>query len=171
MNPELQSFQRNFDIVLLLLLQRWRLWMGQDEIRALNIGFDSTNTEICVSLLTDNEPYLARDNLDPLAEPWPVASWRLCGIGRSAKHTFPDAAELTTWMREQANALEGTGEELRRGSEQLNEELKQFFFSAATSPKVLAELRSFPRLASSFKIRVQWFFEQSPPLDYELARE
>jgi len=171
MNPELQAFRPSFEAVLFLLLQRWRLWLGQDAVRALSIGFDSTNTEICISLLTDNEPYLVRDNLEPLAEPWPVASWRLFDIGRSAKHTFPDAAELASWMRTKASALEGSDEEIRVGSERLNEELKQFFFEAATSARVLAEIRSFKRLAEPFKIRVQWFFEQRPSLNYALVTE
>jgi hypothetical protein len=162
---ELQSHRKSFELALKLLLQRWLLWTGDDEIRALSIGFDSFNTEICVSLLTDREPRARELEIDPMSEPWPVASWRLFSISRTGKHCFPDAAPLLDWMRRSAHEYPDGGE---FESEKFNEELKKFFFEVATSESILDELKRFRRVASPFRIRVHWFFERAASLEYEL---
>lgn len=166
---ELQTFRKPFQIATRLLLMRWKLWSGIDEIQALNIGFDCFNTEICVSLLTDREPRLQREGASGLGASWPVASWRLSDISRTGRHCFPDAAALVTWMGQQARAITGSDAEMRAASERLNEAVKRFIFEAATSDDVLAELRSYPRHAVPLPIRVQWFQESGAPLDFQLV--
>jgi hypothetical protein len=166
---DLEDFRKPFEVALRLLLIRWQLWAGDDQMRAMSVGFDSSNTEICVSLLTDREPTLERLGMDGLAEPWPVASWRLFGISRSGQHCFPDASALVSWMHAKSGALEGSTDQIAVASAQLNESLKRFFFEVATSEAILEQLSRF-RQTTTFPIRVQWFFEQDQPLEH-IARE
>ena len=166
---ELHSFRKSFEFALRLLLQRWRLWCGDDEIRALSIGFDSFNTEICVSLLTDHEPHMEEQRIDPMGQPWPVADWRLFSISSTGSHCFPDAASLVEWMEKSARQPADDASEF--DSESFNEELKKFFYDVATCEPVLVELKQFRRISNPLRIRVHWFFEQSPSLEYDLRLE
>ncbi|WP_124448025.1 hypothetical protein [Paucibacter sp. KBW04] len=94
-----------------------------------------------------------------MAQPWPVGSWRLTGISQSARHCFPDAADLVKWMSDAARSTDaGTP------SEQLNESVKSFLFEVATSDVILEELRRFKGMTTPFQIRVHWFFERQPSL-------
>jgi len=163
---ELESFRKPFEQALMLLLHRWSVWSGDDEIRALNIGFDSFNTEICVSLLTDREPGMQEQGVEPLEEPWPVGDWRLNSISSTGTHCFPDAAPLIEWMERCARDQCAGASGFSSGS--FDEELKEFFYEVATGKPVLNVIKRFRRVSVPFRIRVQWFFEQSPSLEYEM---
>jgi hypothetical protein len=65
---QLSDFRPMLESALREVLNNWRVWMGNDELRALHIGFDSTNTEISVSLLTDREPHLEEQKIEPLGD-------------------------------------------------------------------------------------------------------
>jgi hypothetical protein len=159
---DVSEFKSKFEPALRGILNSWRVWAGDDEIRALHIGFDSTNTEIAVSLLTDREPYLAEQGLAPLGEPrWPVADWRLCGLNETWHHPFPDAASVLDWMKAQSEVLDTDS------LEALNQTVKKMLFDVATGAVVRRELVRFRRIASPFRIRVVWFFDVAP-LDAEL---
>ena len=144
------------------ILNNWRVWVGDDQIRALHIGFDACNTEIAVSLLTDREPYLKERNLSAFGTRWPVADWRLYGLNATSRYRFPDAEEALQWMRQQGELLDG------EALTTFNEELKGVLFDIATGAQIRQELIRFRRAASPFKIRVEWFFDDAP-LDAELA--
>jgi len=145
-----------------LLIMRWIPWVAEDKVVALDLAFDSFNTEICVSLLTDREPRAARMVIDPLEEPWDVDSWRLSGINKTASHCFPDAADLVKLMEIRAREDDLAPAQLER----FNENLKRFFFEIVTSDSVIAVVRRLPH-SKPIQIRVHWFFEQSPPLRHE----
>lgn len=164
MNSELEPFRKHFTLVVKLLLMRWIPWVGEDKVVALDLAFDSFNTEICVSLLTDREPRAARNGIDPLQEPWDVDNWRLSGINKTASHCFPDAADLVKLMEARAREDDLTPTQLVR----FNEALRRFFFEVVTSDAVSAVLRRFPHL-DPIQIRVHWFFEQSAPLRHEVS--
>lgn len=164
MDTELEPFRKHFTLVLRLLLMRWSPWLGGDKVLALDIGFDSFNTEICVSLLTDREPRAAKNGVSPLHELWDVDSWRLNGINKTATHCFPDAADLVKLMETRARVDVTTDAELLR----FNERLKRFFFEVATSDAVINEVRRFPFSSAPIQVRVHWFFEQSPPLQHQV---
>jgi hypothetical protein len=95
--------------------------------------------------------------------------WRLTGISSTAKHCFPDASELVEWMRIQGRREIPDGVDIREDSERLNEGLKRFFFEIVTGPIITNEFKRFRHIAKPFHIRVHWFFEQQPPLRYELS--
>lgn len=160
---ELESFRKPFGLALRFLLMRWNLWLCGEQVRALDIAFDCFNTEICVSLLTSREPVLEASGEDPLGQPWPVGSWRLTGISKSARHCFPDAADLVTWMSDAARRTD-TG----APTEELNESVKRFFFEVATSDMILEEIRRFKGKTTPFHIRVHWFFERQPALYFSV---
>ncbi len=158
----ISEFSSNFEPALVGILNSWRVWAGNDEIRALHIGFDSSNTEIAVSLLTDREPYLEEQGLAPFEEPlWPVADWRLYGLNATASCQFPDAANVLDWMRAQSKELD------TESLEALNLTLKRLLFEVGTSAAIRHELVRFRRVASPFRVRVAWFFDDTP-LDAEL---
>jgi hypothetical protein len=165
---ELEQFRKGFVLALVGALNNWRVWMGDDELRALHIGFDCTNTEISLSLLTDREPYLDKSGIDPFQEPWPTADWRLTCVNHTTRHKFPDAAELMEWMKGQSDALTGNDDDLFEGSDRLNGAVKQFIFEAVTCTEVLRELRRFHRVAKPMRLRVEWFFDQGEPLETTL---
>jgi len=150
------NYAKVFEDALTGLLNNWRVWCGNDEIRALHIGFDSTNTEVSVSLLTDREPYLEDDEIEPLGARWPTADWRLTNINETSRHGFPDAAEVLEWMEENADEL--SDEELIL----FNQKLKKMFFEIATGRAVLEQLAAFRNSSKSIKIRVEWFFDNEP---------
>jgi hypothetical protein len=156
------EFKSNFEPALRGILNSWRVWAGDDEIRALHIGFDSSNTEIAVSLLTDREPYLEEQGLEPFKEPrWPVADWRLYAVNATYSYQFPDAASVLDWMKAQSEELD------TESLEALNLTLKKLLFEVGTSAAIRRELVRFRRIASPFRIRVAWFFDDTP-LDAEL---
>ena len=159
---DISEFRPRVEPALGGLLNHWRVWAGNDEIRALHIGFDSSNTEIAVSLLTDREPYLEEANMDPFGSRWPVADWRLCFLNASYRCRFPDVEDVLEWMEKQSRLLEH--EEVNA----LNEKLHALLFDIATGPKVRDELSRFRRVASPFKIRVEWWFGDAP-LDAEIT--
>jgi hypothetical protein len=156
----LSELRERFEPALRGLLNNWRVWSGNDQIRALHIGFDSTNTEIAVSLLTDREPYLDEQNLSPFGERWPVADWRLYGLNASYRHRFPGAEDVLEWMRLQSEQLS------EPALTAFNTDLKGALFEIATGERVRQELARFRRVASPFKMRVEWFFDDKP-LDAE----
>lgn len=158
---QLDDFRPMFELALVGLLNNWRVWFGEDELKAMHIGFDISNTEISVSLLTDREPYLEEQEMEPFDEPWPTADWRLTSVNETANHMFPDIAPLFDWLETQANALDE--DEL----DDLNKNLKAFIFSVATNELVIARLKKFTNYSKPLKIRVASFFD-SEPLDFEL---
>lgn len=158
---DVSEFKSNFEPALMGILNNWRVWAGDDEIRALHIGFDSCNAEIAVSLLTDREPYLMERSLAPFREPWPVADWRLYGLNTTWHHPFPDAARVLDWMRAQSEVLD------QDAIEALNRTLKNLLFEVATGATIRRELGRFRRVATPFRIRVVSFFDITP-LDAEL---
>lgn len=138
------------------ILNNWRVWAGDDEIRALHIGFDSSNSEIAVSLLTDREPYLEERKLSPFGVRWPVADWRLYGLNASYRYKFPDAEDVLHWMHRQSEVLAPDA------LTALNERLKEILFEIAAGAAIRDALSRFRRVASPFKVRVEWFFDDSP---------
>lgn len=159
---DVSGFNSKFEPALVGILNNWRVWAGDDEIRALHIGFDSTNTEIAVSLLTDREPYLLEQGLEPLVDPhWHVADWRLCNLNATWHHRFPDAASVLDWMQAQSDVLD------TESLEAFNQAVKKMLFEVATGAVVRRELVRFRRIASPFRVRVEWFFDQAP-LDAEI---
>jgi len=153
---DISEFRPRVEPALGGLLNHWRVWAGDDEIRALHIGFDMSNTEIAVSLLTDREPYLEESKTDPLGARWPVADWRLCYLNASYRYRFPDVEDVLEWMEQQCGLMEA--DELNV----LNEELHTILFDIATGTVVRHELKRFRRVASPFKIRVEWWFGEAP---------
>ena len=154
---------------LLSTLNNWRVWLGDDELRAIHIGFDSTNTEIAISLLTDKEPYLAEHNIDPFDESnggWPTADWRLTCVNKSSKHGFPDARELLDWMKTESRRLFDEPDAVEKISA-MDDRLRGLFFSAATSEEIKSMLQRFRRVSRPLKIRVQNWFDEIP-LEAEL---
>ena len=148
-----------FESAIVLLLNNWRVWCGDDEIRALHIGFDSSNTEISISLLTDREPYLEEQGLDPLGDRWSVADWRLTRI--NDEWSSRDMDELLEWMKEKAKTLDDDQLML------FNRDLKSILFSVATSESISAQLARFRGLRKPLPVRVEWFFDNEP-LDGEI---
>lgn len=159
---DISEFSERMEPALRALLNRWRVWAGDDVIRALHIGFDATNAEIAVSLLTDREPYLEERRLSPFGMRWPVADWRLYGLNASFRYRFADVEEVLDWMRLQSGLPDAAAVTV------LNEKLKAILFEVATGPKIREELRRFRRVDSPFKLRVEWFFDDSP-LDAEFV--
>lgn len=151
-----ERYRKTFEESLWGLLHSWSIWCGDDELRALHIGFDSSNTEISISLLTDREPGLTEQGIDPFKEscpPWAVADWRLFKINATYRHGWPDAAELLDWMEENSRTLEV--DEI----DKMNQNLKQMFFEVATGNKIQEVLARFKRIANPLRIRVEWFFD------------
>ena len=149
---DISEFRGRIEPAIQGILNRWRVWAGNDEIRALHLGFDSFNSEIAVSLLTDREPYLEERKLSPFGARWPVADWRLNGLNASYQYRFPDAEDVLDWMRQQADSLDA------EGLTALNEHLKGILFEIATGAVIRSGLSRFRRVASPFKVRVEWFF-------------
>jgi hypothetical protein len=143
------------------VLNNWRVWLGDDELRAVHVGFDSYNTEIAISLLTDREPYLERQNIAPLGLRWPTADWRLTCVNKTWRHGFPDARELLEWMKSESSRIEM--EEV----EDLNARLKALFFSVATSSEIVSMVSKFRRVSKPVRVRVQGWFDNEA-LDAEL---
>jgi hypothetical protein len=153
---DISEFKARIEPAIGGILNNWRVWAGDDQIRALHIGFDSFNSEIAVSLLTDREPYLEECRLSPFGARWPVADWRLYGLNASHRYRFADAEEVLHWMRQQAELLE------TEALTALNEKLKEALFQVVTGPVIRSGLSRFRRVASPFKIRVEWFFDDAP---------
>jgi hypothetical protein len=126
----------------------------------MHIGFDASNAEIAVSLLTDREPYLEERRLSPFGMRWPVADWRLYGLNATSRYRFPEVEDVLDWMRLQSGLLD------TEAVTALNERLKAILFDIVIGPGIREELRRFRRPASPFKLRVEWFFDDSP-LDAE----
>jgi hypothetical protein len=159
---DISEFGERMEPALRGLLGRWRIWAGDDVIRALHIGFDASNAEIAISLLTDREPYLEERRLSPFGMRWPVADWRLYGLNATFRYRFPDVEDVLDWMRLQSELLD------TEAVTALNERLKAILFEVVTGPGIREELRRFRHLDSSFKVRVEWFFDDSP-LDAQFA--
>lgn len=159
---DISEFGERMEPALRGLLGKWRIWVGDDVIRALHIGFDASNAEIAVSLLTDREPYLEERRLSPFGMRWPVADWRLYGLNATFRYRFPDVEDVLDWMRLQSEGLDG------EAAIALNERLKAILFQLVTGAGMREELRRFRRLGSPFKARVEWFFDDSP-LDAEFG--
>lgn len=107
-------------------------------------------------LLTDREPHLEEEGIDPFGKRWPTADWRLNCINETSRHRFPDAAELLEWMEK--NAEELSDDDL----DSFNEKLKSMLFEAATSSAVKEHLLKFRKVAKPFKVRVERFFDNKP---------
>jgi hypothetical protein len=149
------------------VLSNWRLWLGGDHLRAVHVGFDSSNTEISISLLTDREPGLERQKLDPFSERngnWPTADWRLSCVNHTAKHGFPDCQQLLSWMHETINAIDEDDE-----GDEFNERLQKVFFNVLTSDRIKQELARFRDRDEPLKVRVTWFFGESLDASLELG--
>lgn len=159
---DISEFKQRLEPALGSLLNHWRVWTGNDEIRALHIGFDCANAEIAVSLLTDREPYLEEQRLDPYGKRWPVADWRLTFIQTTGQYRFPDAENVLDWMARESNRLDTDS------LDAVNRTLKMLLFEVATGVLVRGELARFRRVASPFKVRIEWFFDTNP-LDAEFA--
>lgn len=148
------------------VLHNWRFWLGGDQLRAVHVGFDSCNTEISISLLTDREPGLEHQKLDPFSERngnWPTADWRLSGVNRTAKLKFPDCERLLAWMDKTINEIDEDDER------EFNERLQRLFFSVLTSERIKKELARFPQRDEPLKVRVKWFFGKSLDASLELG--
>ena len=156
---DVEPFRKIFQESLWALLQNWSTWCDDDELRALHIGFDSSNTEISISLLTDREPHLAEQGIDPFQQripPWAVGDWRLNRINATYRHGWPDAALLLDWMEENSRTLEDSE------IDKMNADLKKMFFEVATEKETQRILAHFKRTATPLRIRVAWFFDDVP---------
>lgn len=158
---QLEDFRPMLELALVGLLNNWRTWFGEDELKAIHIGFDISNTEISVSLTTDREPYLEEQKMYPFDEPWPTADCCLNSIKKTANHMFPDVAPLFDWLATHANVLDE--DEL----DSLNRNLMAFIFSVATNELVIARFKNFTNYSKLLKIRVASFFD-SEALVFEL---
>ncbi|RBP41269.1 hypothetical protein DES53_107100 [Roseimicrobium gellanilyticum] len=142
------------------VLSHWRMWLGGDQLRAVHVGFDSFNTEISISLLTNREPELERQNIDPFTEEygddWPTADWRLSCVNHTAKHLFPDCAGLLSWMRATIDAIEDQSE-----SRKFNERIQKLLFGVLTGDQIKKELGRFRDRDEPLRVRVAWFFGES----------
>lgn len=164
----LENYRKPFAIAMRLLLMRWSRWVGNDEIKAMAIGFDCFNTEISISLLTDREPRAEANGVDPLAEPWPVDSWRLSHISQMGRHCFPDAHDFLEWMKSKTRTHEGVSSASESEVAAVNLAVKELISEVVTGEPVLKEIRRFANVAPYFRIRVEWFFDDGPPFDYVL---
>ncbi len=102
---EIEKFKDIFESAFVGLLNNWRVWLGDDELRAIHIGFDSANTEISISLLTDREPYLDESDLSAFGQKWSTGNWRLSCVNATYGHQFPDASEIMEWMEKKSYEL------------------------------------------------------------------
>jgi hypothetical protein len=137
------------------VLSKWRHRL-LDELRAVHVGFDSCNTEISISLLTDKEPSLDQRHIEPFDEEygdWPTADWRLHGVNHTHRHTFPDCAELYEWMKATIESVDDDRE--------LNTKLRRIFFEVLSGDRTRQILASFHRVSCPLKLRVAWFFDSS----------
>lgn len=141
------------------LLNHWRVWLGDDELRALHIGFDTSNTEIAVSLLTDREPYLDEQGLPPFGDRWPVADWRLTALNKTFRHGWPDAAELLDWMACQAEQLS------TQAQEDFDEQLKAMFVKVVMGDRLRQAFCRFRRIADPLRVRVEMFYDENSPFE------
>ncbi|MCP4079033.1 MAG: hypothetical protein GY743_02170 [Planctomycetaceae bacterium] len=149
------------------LLKTWRVWCGEDEIKALYVGYDYGNAQIEVSLLTDNEPYLAEQELngfsmsiDGMENVWPTADWRLDAI--NCVEAWAGAEKLLTWIRQQAETVDD--EQFAA----LDTELRTLLITTVTAESFLGLLSRFRRINLPFRIRVGHFNDDTP-FDYSLV--
>ena len=147
---------------------RWNQWVGNDEIRALAIGFDCFNTEISINLLTDREPRAEAEGIDPLAEPWSVDSWRLSHISGTGKHCFPDARDFVDWMKAKTRGQGDVPSVSESEVVAVNLAVKKLISEIVVGEVILKELRRFSNVAPNFRIRVEWFFDDGLPFNYVL---
>jgi hypothetical protein len=161
--------QTDFEASLCSLMNKWCVWAGDDLIRAIQIGFDSCNTEICVSILTDREPYLQESGIDPFGQRWPTADWRLTDIASTYKDRFPDAKDLMQWMRQNCEPSEGSVADEFEYSYAFNQMVKRYFAQVLSGPKFAEAVQRFRNVAPDIRLRVEWYFDQDDPIDCTLS--
>lgn len=152
------------------LLNSWRVWCGDDELRALHVGYDCGNAEIVVDLLTNNEPYLDEQNLDgfsssrpEMGDVWPTADWRLSRINYPGIGDWPDANRTLEWIAEKAESASD------KEFMELDQDLNNLLISIVTSNDILGLLCKFRRISLPLAIRVM-HFHGDEPFDYQLTK-
>ena len=143
------------------MFNHWCVWLGVDELRAIHVGYDTGNTEISVSLLTDREPQLADMGCEPFDEArgdWPVGDWRLNGVNKTWTHGFPDCAPLLDWMSAVAQGDSARSEaEQDADLEDVDLVVGEGLALAFQHAEVLRFLRLFKRCAQPLPVRVSHF--------------
>lgn len=151
----IEDWTVSIESALVSLLNSWRVWVATDELRALHIGFGTTNVELSISLLTNREPYLDEGGIKALSEPWPTADWRLTDI--ASEHAgFQD---FLTWLSRQQN--------LHSDASKFDEKLGDLLFGIATSRVVLEQVSRFRNVHIPLPIRIE-SFESGQVADYLL---
>jgi hypothetical protein len=141
------------------ILNNWRIWLGTDELKAIHVGFDSSNTEISISILTDREPYFLEQSISPFSDEygdWPVGDWRLNGVNKTWSHCFPDCADLLDWMKS------------KRGGEETDSMVQEGIVTAIKNPETVRFFQMFKNYSTPLPIRVVQFGE-GKPYDFSLS--
>jgi len=161
------SVQKELAFAIKCTLNNWRIWLGNDELRALHVGYSCVNPEIAISLLTDNEPHLSEQGINcfsmgPLMpNVWPTAYWRLSRVNYPGTGVWYDAQHSLDWLRSQDVASEHLLEELDR-------EFGGLLASIVTSDEILSLLSRFRKVLIPLPIRVDEF-DIGNPFDYQLS--
>ncbi|MCA9028233.1 MAG: hypothetical protein KDA86_23685 [Planctomycetaceae bacterium] len=150
------------------MLNSWRVWLGDDELRAVCIGYSCVNPEIDISLLTDDEPYLREQGIDgfsmshsSMADVWPTADWRLSRVNYHGTGVWHDGQKTLQWIGD--HDLD-TDEQL----EELEHEVRELLIKIATSDEVLTMLSRYRKVSLPLPIRVTEF-EVGNPFDYQMT--
>jgi hypothetical protein len=139
------------------LLNNWRVWCGSDELRAFHIAFSVVNTELSVNFLTDREPYLIEDDVEPLGESWPTANWRLTDV--ADQHV--GFSSFVAWLKKKATS--------QSASSKIDKDIHDFLFRIATSRSILEQISRFKSVQFPFPIKVE-SLDTRQVFDYSLPK-
>lgn len=163
-----ESLTSELSFAIRCTLNSWRIWLGDDELRALCIGYSCVNPEIDISLLTDNEPYLRERNIDSFSGGisqaecvWPTADWRLSRINYPGAGVWHDGKNTLDWIADQ------DVESAERLTE-LDHEVRERLIEIVTSDGILTMLSRFRNVSLPLPIRVTEF-QVGNPFDYRLC--